>query len=69
MLDREPKTSYLKDCINLDKISLDGNDWTVDKHKKIDPIPQETDFRKTVADYLSWKVSTILQKNEDTNFQ
>lgn len=69
VLDREPKTSYLTDCIILDKISLAGNDWTADKHKKIDAIPQEADFRKTVADYLSWKVSTILQKHEDTNFQ
>lgn len=69
VLDRKPKTSYLEDCICLDTISLLGNDWTVDKHKNIDPIPQESDFRKTVADYLSWKVSTILQKGEDINFQ
>lgn len=69
VLDRKPKTSYLEDCISLDTISLHGNDWTVDKHKKIDPIPKEADFRKTVADYLSWKVSTILQNREDINFQ
>lgn len=69
VLDHKPKTSYLEDCISLDTISLLGNDWTVDKHKQIDLIPQEADFRKTVADYLSWKVSTILQKGEDTNFQ
>ena len=69
VLDRKPKTEYLKDCINLDTITLNGNDWTVDKHKKIDPIPKEVDFRKTVADYLSWKVSTILQNSEDVNFQ
>ena len=69
VLDRKPKTEYLKDCINLDTITLNGNDWTVDKHKKIDPIPKEADFRKTVADYLSWKVSTILQKVDSENFQ
>ena len=69
VLDRKPKTEYLKDCINLDTITLNGNDWTVDKHKKIDPIPKEVDFRKTVADFLSWKVSTILQNSEDVNFQ
>ncbi len=69
VLDRRPSTSYLKDCINLDTISLDGNDWTVDKHRKIDPVPRESDFRKTVADYLAWKVSTILQDREDPNFQ
>ena len=69
VLDRKPKTEYLKDCINLDTITLNGNDWTVDKHKKIDPIPKEVDFRKTVADFLSWKVSTILQNHKDINFQ
>lgn len=69
VLDRKPKSEYLKDCINLDTITLNGNDWTVDKHKKIDPIPKEADFRKTVADFLSWKVSTILQNREDINFQ
>lgn len=69
VLDRKPSTSYLKNNINYDTISLKGNDWTVDKHKKINPIPQEIDFRKTVADYLSWKVSTILQKGDSENFQ
>ena len=69
VLDRKPKTSHLENCINLDTISLEGNDWTVDKHKKIDPIPQEADFRKTVADYLSWKVSTILKERGNANFQ
>ena len=68
VLDRNPKTSYLEGCISLDTISLHGNDWTVDKHKKIDPIPQEADFRKTVADFLSWKVSTILQQGGSGNF-
>lgn len=68
VLDRKPQTYYLKDCINFDTISLNGNDWTVDKHKKIDAVPKEADFRKTVADYLSWKVSTILQKGDSENF-
>ena len=69
VLDRKPSTDYLKNCVSTDTITLEGNDWTVDKHKKIDPIPQETDFRKTVADYLSWKVSTIINKQADGNFQ
>ena len=69
VLDRKPKTNYLKDSVNLDTITLKGNDWTVDKHKKIDPIPREADFRKTVADYLAWKVNMILQKDDSENFQ
>ena len=44
-----------------DTISLDGNDWTYNQHKKIDTTPTFDDFRKTVQDYLSYKVSAILR--------
>lgn len=37
--------------------------------KKIDTVPTEKDFKKTVADYLSWKVSTILKEENHENFQ
>lgn len=46
-----------------DTITLEGNDWTFSQHKKIDTTPTESDFRKTVADYLAWKVSQVI-KNE-----
>lgn len=69
VLDRKPSTDYLKDCVSTDTISLEGNDWTVEKHKKIDIVPREEDFRKTVADYLSWKVSTIMREQANGNFQ
>ena len=49
-----------------DTITLEGNDWTFAQHKKIDTIPTENDFRKTVSEYLSWKVSTLLNEDGDS---
>lgn len=69
VLGNKRQTHYLDDLIYEDTISLKGDDWTVDKHKKIDPVPREEDFRKTISDYLSWKVSTILKDGNDANFQ
>ena len=44
-----------------DTVSLNGNDWTFAQHKVIDTMPTEEDFRKTVADYLAWKVSQAIK--------
>ena len=63
-LGKKPKTSYYTEANGLvirDTVSLDGNDWTFNQHKKIDTTPTEADFKKTVADYLAWKVGTILK--------
>ncbi len=68
VLGNAQSTHYYDDCVIEDTITLHGNDWTYAQHKKIDTIPTESDFRKTVKDYLSWKVSTILQE-ESENFQ
>ena len=46
---------------NRDTVSLNGNDWTFAQHKVIDTMPTEEDFRKTVADYLAWKVSQAIK--------
>ena len=51
-----PQEIYLEDFIT-DK----GNDWNFDQHKKIDIKPKLKDFKKTVADYLSWEVQNILK--------
>lgn len=51
---------YVESCIGLN-----GNDWNFDQHKKIDTKPTLADFKKTVADYLSWEVSQILQNQKD----
>lgn len=64
-------TKNLKAEWNLDEIYVEdfiansGNDWNFDQHKKIDTTPTLEDFKKTVADYLSWEVSQILQNNQN----
>lgn len=63
-LGKKPKTNYYTEAngkVIKDTISLNGNDWTFNLHKKINTTPTEEDFKKTVADYLAWKVSTILR--------
>lgn len=63
-LGKKPKTDYYteeKGLVIKDTVSLNGNDWTFNQHKKINLIPTEEDFKKTVADYLAWKVSAILK--------
>lgn len=52
---------YIEDFIT-DK----GNDWNFEQHQIIDTKPTLEDFKKTVADYLSWEVTQLLQqKGED----
>lgn len=63
-LGKKPKTEYYAEANGLvikDTITLNGDDWTYNQHKKIDTTPTEEDFKKTVADYLAWKVSAILK--------
>jgi len=63
-LGKKPKTDYYTESngkVIKDTITLNGNDWTFNQHKIIDTIPTEDDFKKAVADYLAWKVSTILK--------
>ena len=63
-LGKKPKTKYYTEENGLvirDTIGLEGNDWTFNQHKVIDTTPTEEDFKKVVADYLSWKVANILR--------
>ncbi|WP_277293485.1 HsdM family class I SAM-dependent methyltransferase [Veillonella montpellierensis] len=63
-LGKRAKTDYYTEANELvikDTITLNGDDWTFNQHKKIDTTPTEEDFKKTVADYLAWKVSAILK--------
>lgn len=68
VLGNKKSTNYFDGCVIEDTISLNGDDWTYSQHKKIDTVPTEADFKKTVKDYLSWKVSTLIQE-EKQNFQ
>jgi len=47
-----------------DTITLKGDDWTVQQHRKVDTTAKLEDFQKVVKEYLVWKVSTVL-KTED----
>ncbi|MWM31817.1 SAM-dependent DNA methyltransferase, partial [Escherichia coli] len=51
----------LDDVYVEDKISDSGADWNFEQHKVIDIHPTLDDFKKTVADYLSWEVSQLLK--------
>lgn len=68
VLGNVPDTHYYTESngkLIRDRITLKGNDWTYTQHLKIDITPTEEDFKKTVADYLSWKVSQVI--NDDQN--
>lgn len=40
-----------------DTITLNGDDWTFSKHKKIETIPTEIDFKNTIKEFLNWKIN------------
>lgn len=42
-----------------------GTDWN--QSAPIDTIPKLEDFKKTVADYLAWEVSTLLKNSKQEN--
>ena len=64
VLGKKPRTQYYTEENGLvirDTVSLNGNDWTFAQHRVIDTMPTGEDFRKTVADYLAWKVSQAIK--------
>ena len=70
VLNKKPKTDYYteaKGTVIKDTITLNGDDWTFAQHKKIDLMPTIDDFKKTVSDYLAWKVSSLIK--DKSNFQ
>ena len=67
ILGKKTKTSYYTEENGLvikDVISLEGNDWLFTQHQKIDTTATESDFKKTVSDFLSWKISSLLKGTE-----
>lgn len=70
VLGKKPKTSYYTEANGLvikDTITLKGDDWNFSQHQKINTIPTEDDFKKTVADYLAWKVGAIMSAGGNLN--
>lgn len=69
VLNRKTSTDYFTEAngkLIKDTISLTGNDWTFSQHVKTDNKPSLEDFKKTVKDYLSWKVSEIIQRGDSS---
>ena len=64
VLGKKPKTTYYTESngkVIHDTISLNGDDWLFVQHQTLDGVPTEDDFKKVVANYLSWKVGSLLE--------
>lgn len=64
ILGKKPKTYYYTEengKVIRDTINLEGKDWTFRQHRKDNPVPTEDDFRKVVADYLSFKITSFIK--------
>lgn len=64
VLGKKSKTSYYTEAngkVIKDTITLEGNDWLFTQHQKVDTTPTEEDFKRTIANYLSWKVSNLMK--------
>lgn len=62
MLGKRPKTGYYTEAngkLIRDVITLNGDDWLFNQHQIVDKIPTENDFKRVVADYLSFRVKTL----------
>lgn len=69
-LGKKPKTNYYTEANGLiikDTISLNGDDWTFNQHKRINIAPSEQDFKKTVIEYLTWSMGEVLKSEADLN--
>lgn len=65
ILNKKKETNYYNiengKVIN-DTITLNGDDWVFSQHVKLNTIPSEDDLKKTIKDYLDWKVSQNLRE-------
>lgn len=64
VLGKRPKTSYYTEAngkVIRDTISLNGDDWLFTQHKIVDTTPTEEDFKRTVSNFLSWKISNLMK--------
>lgn len=64
VLGKKPKTSYYTEENGLvikDTITFNGDDWLFTQHQVIDTMPTEEDFKNTVANFLSWKITQLIE--------
>ena len=47
-----------------DTITLNGDDWTVQQHRKSNAAASPKDFQKIIKDYLAWQIGTMLRLDE-----
>ncbi|UUM19746.1 MULTISPECIES: class I SAM-dependent DNA methyltransferase [unclassified Mycoplasma] len=59
----DPELFNIKEIYVEDFITQSGEDWNFDQHKKVELKPNLSDFKKTIADFLSWEVQKIFQSN------
>lgn len=57
---------YYHDVLFEDTLK-DNDAWAYDAHRVVDTTPTLEDFKKTVEEYLSWKVGAILRGEIDVN--
>ena len=70
VLGKKPKTAYYTEKngkVIHDTISLNGDDWLFVQHQTMDGVPTEDDFKKVIADYLSWKVGSLMKGGNGEN--
>ena len=64
VLGKRPKTNYYTEAngkVVKDTITLNGNDWLFTQQQKIDTTPTEEDFKRTVANYLSFRINQLMK--------
>lgn len=64
VLGNVPDTEYYTEKngkVIIDRISLEGNDWTFNDHVKVETVPTISDFKKSVGDFLSWRISQLMK--------
>lgn len=64
VLGKKSKTKYYSESTGTlihDTIGLNGDDWLFVQHQELDGVPTEDDFKAVIADYLSWKVGSLMK--------
>lgn len=65
ILGKRPKTKYYTEDNGLvikDVISLNGDDWTYAQHKNVNVLPNISDFKSVVGEYLKWKITSKINE-------
>ena len=52
-----------------DTISLKGDDWTFNQHKKINSIPVSGDIDRIVVEHLAWRIAKFIKETEFKNIE